>query len=84
MRNLDGNDKKIKDFFKKEDACKKAIEDIINYIKKVLPQFLDSGKEHLTISIGCTGGKHRSVYVAKEISKELKENNSLLIKNRDI
>lgn len=50
-----------------------------------LPQFIKEGKSHLTIAIGCTGGRHRSVTIAESIAKFLREKNyPVTIRHRDL
>jgi UPF0042 nucleotide-binding protein len=41
------------------------------FLRFVLPQYVDEGKAYLTVAIGCTGGRHRSVFVAETLKREL-------------
>ena len=43
-----------------------------DYLKFLIPQYAKEGKSYLTIGIGCTGGKHRSVFLAEEMAQHLK------------
>jgi UPF0042 nucleotide-binding protein len=46
----------------------KRVSELLDFL---LPKYLDEGKSHLTIAIGCTGGRHRSVYVARKVFAHL-------------
>jgi UPF0042 nucleotide-binding protein len=43
----------------------------VDVVEKMIPGYLQEGKKYVTIAIGCTGGKHRSVSVAREIASQL-------------
>jgi len=45
-----------------------------NLILPLLPRYNAEGKSYLTIAVGCTGGQHRSVYVARKLNEWLEEN----------
>ena len=48
--------------------------DIANYLEKWLPAFEGNNRSYLTIAIGCTGGMHRSVYIAERLARYFNEN----------
>jgi UPF0042 nucleotide-binding protein len=52
----------------------------------LLPSYVAEGKTHLTIAIGCTGGRHRSVCVADRIARELAERSDVILRvvHRDV
>ncbi len=73
MKHLSGKDAEVSDFVLKQDVTKefvKKIDDIINYL---IPFYEKEGKFHLNLSIGCTGGQHRSVAISIELEKIFKE-----------
>jgi UPF0042 nucleotide-binding protein len=55
-------------------------------LKYVVPHYVDEGKAYLTVAIGCTGGRHRSVYLAETLKKELAglDNVSTRSRHRDL
>jgi UPF0042 nucleotide-binding protein len=84
LRYLSGKDNKVKSFIKKDAAAIEMINNIVKFLNKWIPKFLKSDRNYLTISIGCTGGQHRSVYVTEKVSKELRKKYNILVKHRDI
>ena len=58
---------------------------IISFLEKWIPNFSNSDRHYLTISIGCTGGLHRSVFLAEKVYKYLSlKYTNILIKHRDV
>lgn len=68
-----GNDEEVKNFVLNSEYCQEFIKQFIDMLDMLLPLYSNEGKEILEIGIGCTGGKHRSVAIANEISRILKE-----------
>lgn len=64
LRHLNGNDQPIIDFLAASDDAKKMLEDIIHFLENWLPKYEATDRRYITVSIGCTGGHHRSVYFA--------------------
>ena len=88
LRAKTGNDKEIQDYvlqFKEAHEFLDKLEDMINFL---IPNYIAEGKNQLVISIGCTGGKHRSVTLANELYKRLSQKKNreygLKIEHRDI
>jgi UPF0042 nucleotide-binding protein len=58
---------------------------IFNFLKDWIPRFEKENRSYITISIGCTGGKHRSVYLVERITTALKqERANLSLRHRDL
>lgn len=85
LKPLTGNDKPIQDYvmgFPQSVDFMNKLEDMINFL---IPNYILEGKNSLVISIGCTGGKHRSVALANELYKRLTNKDyGLKIEHRDI
>ncbi|MDD5131966.1 MAG: RNase adapter RapZ, partial [bacterium] len=64
-----GNDSKVKDFVLDNPVTQKFLRKYFNLLKFLIPHYIKEGKTYLTIAIGCTGGKHRSVAVTNELEK---------------
>lgn len=86
LRYKNGNDKEIQDYvlkFSESHDFLNKLEDMISFL---IPNYIIEGKNQLVISIGCTGGKHRSVTLANELYKRLSKRKEfgLKIEHRDI
>ena len=67
LRHLNGKDKKVKQFLENDEDVISMTKDIIKYLETWLPKFKASNRSYTTISIGCTGGKHRSVFISEAV-----------------
>ena len=75
LRAKSGNDKEIQDYvlqFEEAHTFLKKLTDMVGFL---IPNYIIEGKNQLVISIGCTGGKHRSVTLANELYKQISEYN---------
>ncbi len=66
-----GNDKRVQNFVLGEPETQEFLEKLKSLLSFLLPRYLAEGKSYLTISIGCTGGRHRSVVVANVLKEFL-------------
>jgi UPF0042 nucleotide-binding protein len=66
-----GLDKPVADYIRSRPGFKNFITNYIGQIKQLLPLYIKEGKSYLTISIGCTGGRHRSVFIAHQVAENL-------------
>lgn len=80
LKNLNGSDDKLKDYLNDFEIVDEFLNDTYNLLKKLIPEFKKQGKNTLTIAIGCTGGKHRSVYMVERLNEIMKEDDYILIK----
>ena len=58
-------------YLDKSDATHEFLEHTLNLLTFLIPQYVDEGKTYLTVGIGCTGGRHRSVAIAEALKKGL-------------
>ena len=72
MRDKTGKEKKVKDYVLQDEDTKKFLLTLKSFVDYLLPKFVQEGKSLLTISTGCTGGKHRSVIIADELKEHLR------------
>ena len=84
LRELSGKDKKVVSFIESDKTSKEMLASIIRFLNKWIPSFGKSDRNYLTISIGCTGGQHRSVYVTEMVSRHFVSKYNILVKHRDI
>ena len=74
LKHLSGEDPKIISFLLKQPEVPETIERFADLLLYLLPRYQREGKSYLTIGVGCTGGRHRSVMVANSLRKILKDN----------
>lgn len=85
LRPLTGQDPAIVEFMKQQPMVAEMVGDITAFIEKWLPSYRATNRHYLTIAIGCTGGQHRSVYVAETLAKYFAQKmNSVAIRHRII
>ena len=73
LKNLTGEDAAIIEYLNKQSEVAETIKHFNDLLLYLLPRYQREGKSYLTIGIGCTGGRHRSVMVANSVRKELKD-----------
>jgi UPF0042 nucleotide-binding protein len=85
LRPLTGRDEPVAEFLKEHDLVEKMIDDICRFFLDWTPVFEAENRSYLTVSIGCTGGRHRSVYVVEEVQRRVKGKiDQISIKHREI
>jgi len=70
LRGLTGQDQPVIDFLSVEPLVAELFHDIASFLERWIPRFEAEGRSYLTIAIGCTGGQHRSVYLADSLAKK--------------
>lgn len=73
LKDFTGEDRKIVSFLRKYPEVTETIDRFEGLLEYLLPFYKKEGKSYLSIGVGCTGGKHRSVMVANELRKSLKK-----------
>ena len=71
LRSLNGKDRPVRDFLGAEAQVQEMIDDIDGFLKHWIPRYEKFQRTYLTIAIGCTGGQHRSVYIAEALAERL-------------
>lgn len=85
LRPMTGRDEPVANFLREHDLVEKMIDDICKFFLDWTPVFEAENRSYLTVSIGCTGGRHRSVFVVEEIQKRVKGKiDQISIKHREI
>lgn len=85
LKTKTGNDKEVADYVTKHKETEEIISRIYDMLEYLLPRFAQEGKKYLTVSIGCTGGKHRSVVVANELKRRLEnQHHKVNLVHRDL
>ena len=84
LRSYTGRDQEVAEFLQQQPETKKMVDDIQHFVESWLPYFASSNRTYLTVAIGCTGGQHRSVYVAEQLVKYFEEkHNNVQIRHRE-
>jgi len=73
MKNLTGNDPIVRDFVLDNPITKEFLGKTIDLLEFLLPHYIEEGKNQLVVSVGCTGGKHRSVTVVNHLVTHLRQ-----------
>lgn len=86
LRAKTGNDREIQEFVLQYKEAHEFLDKLEDMVEFLIPNYITEGKNQLIISIGCTGGKHRSVTLANELFKRLEKQNGygIKIEHRDI
>lgn len=71
LRPLNGLDKPVSDKVLGYEGVADFVTSYVSVVRKMIPGYFREGKKYVTIAIGCTGGKHRSVAIAEEIARQL-------------
>ncbi|MEO8071463.1 MAG: RNase adapter RapZ [Acidobacteriota bacterium] len=86
LRPLSGKDARVANYVLRTAPAKRFMRLTVSLLKFLLPQYVEEGKAYLTIAIGCTGGRHRSVAIAKALVDELTtvRGIQLRVRHRDV
>jgi UPF0042 nucleotide-binding protein len=71
LKGLDGTNKSVREFVLERKETKEFLKKFKNFLNHLLPLYWKEGKSYLTVAIGCTGGKHRSVVISESIADEI-------------
>lgn len=85
LKNRTGLEEPVRDFIMKHDVSNEFLKRLYELIRFLLPLYVEEGKHTLTIAVGCTGGRHRSVAVANALTEFIKQlSYDARLANRDI
>jgi len=85
LKKYSGNDEGVRSYVMQWPEAIEFKNKLVEMVEFLIPNFIKEGKSQLVISIGCTGGRHRSVTMVNMLSKKLKENNHrVIVEHRDI
>lgn len=73
LREYSGLDRPVIDYLTAQPDVEELYQDTLAYLEKWLPRFAASNRAYVTVAIGCTGGQHRSVYLAERLGQALKK-----------
>ena len=84
LRPQTGHDPEVIAFLERETQAGLLIEDIQRFLQRWLPRFVLDQRASITVAIGCTGGRHRSVYVADTLAERFASEYQVVLRHRDL
>ena len=86
LRHRTGRDRAVADFMEKDSSSREFMDRLEQYLRYVMPHYVTEGKSYLTVAIGCTGGRHRSVMIAERLKRALASVDGIRVRvrHRDI
>jgi RNase adapter protein RapZ len=85
LRPLDGRDSLVAAYIGEDVGYEDFFNRLTGFVEPLLPRFSAEGKSYLTVGIGCTGGRHRSVFVAEKLAEWLRgSNHGVTLRHRDL
>ena len=84
LRPLSGRDAAVIEFLDNTPAVQDMFGDIRDFVERWLPSFVADNRSYLTVAIGCTGGQHRSVYLAEKLARHFEHQQQVLVRHREL
>jgi UPF0042 nucleotide-binding protein len=82
LRRRTGRDRAVVSFMESDASTVEFIERLEEYLRYVIPRYVAEGKSYLTVAIGCTGGRHRSVMIAERLRRSLADLDGIRVRAR--
>jgi RNase adapter protein RapZ len=84
LKPLTGRDAPVVAFLQQVPQVGQMLDDIANFLEKWLPSYVADNRHYVTVAIGCTGGRHRSVYIVEELARRFSACRSVIVRHRAI
>ena len=86
LREKDGRDKEVRSFVENAEGANEFLDHLTSFLEFLLPKYLSEGRGYLTVAIGCTGGRHRSVAIVEKMSQYFKDSGPtrIQVRHRDL
>jgi UPF0042 nucleotide-binding protein len=82
LRDKDGRDPEVSAFVEQAEGTSEFLLHLRSFLEYLLPRYLSEGRGYLTVAIGCTGGRHRSVAIVERMSQYFKDSGPLWVQAR--
>lgn len=79
---LTGRDARVIEFLEKQPRVREFFDDVRGFLGRWLPEVVRDNRSYITVAIGCTGGRHRSVYLAERLAHSFRANWRVLVRHR--
>jgi len=84
LRPLTGRDAPVVDYLKRDAHVRRYVDDVEALLKRWLPEIARENRSHVTVAFGCTGGRHRSVFIAEELARRFGSDWRVLVRHRKL
>jgi UPF0042 nucleotide-binding protein len=84
LRPLTGRDAPVIDYLKRDAHVRRYVDDVEALLKRWLPEIARENRSHVTVAFGCTGGRHRSVFIAEELARRFGSDWRVLVRHRKL
>jgi UPF0042 nucleotide-binding protein len=85
LRQLTGRDPAVVKYLDEFESVRSMYDDLLSFLLKWIPEYVNYNRNYLTVALGCTGGQHRSVYMAEKLATELsKKHNNVLTRHSEL
>ncbi len=84
LRPFTGSDAPIIDTLARDEAVQRWVADVAGLLSRWLPEIVRENRSHVTVAIGCTGGRHRSVYLAERLAERFRTDWRVLVRHRGL
>jgi UPF0042 nucleotide-binding protein len=82
LREMDGRDPEVRDFVSNADGAGDFVDHLRSFLEFLLPQYIGEGRGYLTVAIGCTGGRHRSVAMVERLYGYFRDRETIWVQVR--
>ena len=83
LRQLSGRDAPVREFLDETGSAAQLTADIVGFLEKWIPRFESDNRSYLTVAVGCTGGRHRSVYLVEKLAAHFGTTRRVVATHRD-
>ena len=84
LRPLNGRDIEVATYLREQPEVMEMLDQIEGFLRRWLPNFADDQRSYLTVAIGCTGGQHRSVFMAETLAERFSGSVTTLLRHREL
>ena len=84
LRDFTGLDASVIAYLEGQESVGRLFDDVRDFLMRWLPEIVRDNRYHVTVAIGCTGGQHRSVYLAEKLAAEFRKTWSVLVRHRGL
>ena len=84
LRPLTGRDAPVVGFLEQTESAQQMYADIRDFVARWLPCYIADNRSYLTVAVGCTGGQHRSVYLAEKLAPHFEPQQQVLVRHREL